>query len=101
MSEQSLRSIRAIVRWVFRVVALTAITVFIYGMVRYPDAPISARDWGFFDVQGQPHTREQFEAFSRWETALWIAWPAMFAMFALRYSLEPSWRTQTYTWKDF
>ena len=100
MSPHSLQSTQAIVRWVSRGVTMIAITVFIYGMIRYPDAPISAQDGKFLGKQGQPHTRVDFEEFSHWERALWIAWPAMFAMFAVRYSIEPSWRNQTGTWKD-
>ena len=101
MNEQSFQTIRAMVRWMFRVVAMAAVVTFIYGIAEYPDAPISTRDGKFFGKQGQPHTYLEFEAFSNWERTLEILWTAMFIMFTLRYYVEPEWRKQTGTWKDF
>jgi hypothetical protein len=53
--------------------------LFVYGMFRYPDAPIHPCGAGFCGKGNRPHTEEQYRAFVVWETALLISWPFGFA----------------------
>ena len=50
-------------------------TVFIYGMVRFPDAPIHQCATGFCGKQGQPHTLVDYRAFDVWQTTFFGIWP--------------------------
>ena len=50
--------------------------VFIYGVVRFPDAPIHPCGVDqYCGKQNQPHTKERFEEFLTWEGALIVAAP--------------------------
>jgi len=101
MNERSFQIIRTIVRWICRTVTLVAMITFIYGIAMYPDGSIKKSNGRFLGKQGQFHTREEFEAYSNWEVALGLLWPAMFVMITIRYYVDPEWRKPTGTWKDF
>lgn len=63
----------------------TMLGVFAYGLIRYPDGPIHPCGVGHYcGKQGQPHTREQYLAFERWQTALFYMWaPGMLGLYFL------------------
>ena len=49
---------------------------FVYGMFRFPDNPIHpCSEHGYCGKQGQPHTEQDYQAFSRWNDLL-SYWPA-------------------------
>jgi hypothetical protein len=50
--------------------------LFIYGLIRFPDAPLHVcGDNGYCGKQGQPHTQNEFEAFELWQNTLFWVWP--------------------------
>ena len=50
--------------------------LFIYGLIRFPDAPLQAcSDHGYCGKQGQPHTERQFKDFEIWQNTLFWVWP--------------------------
>ena len=57
----------------------------IYGVIRFPDAPLQAcSDHGYCGKQGQPHSRRQFEEFEIWQNTLFWVWPiGMLALYVL------------------
>jgi hypothetical protein len=50
-------------------------TIFLYGAVRFRNAPIHECATGYCGKQGQPHTVADYRAFSVWETTFFIVWP--------------------------
>jgi hypothetical protein len=67
-------------------VMVIAVAVFIYGFLRFPDAPIREckAAIGYCGKWGKPHTVEEFHAFLAWQRALLFVWPfAMIAGFIL------------------
>src|SRR6476620_9007383 len=56
-------------------IALVMVVLFVYGLIRYPDLPIRECPSGYCGRQGQPHTAAEYNAFSRWQTTLFIVWP--------------------------
>jgi hypothetical protein len=68
------------------VIVAAMMVVFTYGMWRFPDAPIApCAAHGFCGKQAQPHTAEDFTAFTRWETVLFWGWPVgMLSLFFLQ-----------------
>jgi hypothetical protein len=59
--------------------------LFIYGLIRFPDAPLHAcGDHSYCGKQGQPHTQKQFEDFDIWQNTLFWVWPiGMLALYIL------------------
>jgi hypothetical protein len=58
------------------VISIAMAVVFLYGMVRFPDAPIHECATGFCGKQGQPHTIGDYDAFRVWQTmTIFIVWP--------------------------
>ena len=59
--------------------------LFVYGLIRFPDAPLHAcGDHTYCGKQGQPHTQKEFEDFEIWPNALLGAWPiGMLALYIL------------------
>lgn len=50
--------------------------LFVYGLIRFPDAPLHAcGDHGYCGKQGQPHTQKEFEGFELWQNTLFWVWP--------------------------
>jgi hypothetical protein len=58
---------------------------FVYGLIRFPDAPLHVcGDNHYCGKQGQPHTQRQFENFEIWQNTLAWAWPiGMLALYIL------------------
>src|SRR6476659_4899602 len=56
-------------------IGLVMVVLFVYGLVRYPDLPIRECPSGYCGRQGQPHTAAEYNAFSIWQTTLFIVWP--------------------------
>ena len=56
-------------------IGLVMIVLFVYGLIRYPDLPIRECPSGYCGRQGQPHTAAEYNAFSIWQTTLFIVWP--------------------------
>jgi hypothetical protein len=53
---------------VVAVIIVTFVALVIYGVSRWPAAPITPRDAGYVDKLGRTHSLESFRAFRRWET---------------------------------
>ena len=52
------------------------LTIFVYGFATFPDAPWKAcGDGHFCGKMKQVHSFSEYQAFTRWETALFISWP--------------------------
>jgi hypothetical protein len=58
-------------------VMLAAVTL-VYGLVKFPDAPIRETSQGYSGKQGAPHTREDYERFKLWEKLLIASFAAAF-----------------------
>ncbi|MGF6308943.1 hypothetical protein ABIB82_002580 [Bradyrhizobium sp. i1.8.4] len=62
-----------------RVVTFCAVilmaALFLYGLVRFPDAPLHMCASGYCGKQGRPHTLAEYSDFKAWERTLMICWP--------------------------
>ena len=56
-------------------IGLVMVVLFVCGLMRYPDLPIRECPSGYCGGQGQPHTAAEYNAFSIWQTTLFIVWP--------------------------
>jgi hypothetical protein len=65
---------------------LLAVGAGVYGAYNFPDAPLRQTAGGYVGKYGKPHTREEFEAFVRWKSAMFVAFPAAF-LFAFAFAL--------------
>jgi hypothetical protein len=74
------------------VIVTMMLMLFVYGLVRFPDAPLhSCVDHGYCGKQGQPHTQREFEAFEIWQNTLFWIWPiGMLVLYALNRDRIPS-----------
>jgi len=68
-------------RYASYVIATLMGILFIYGLVRFPDAPLHACGDGYCGKQGQPHTERQFKDFEIWQNTL--AWVWLIGMLVL------------------
>ena len=59
---------------------LTAAATGFYGVYNFPDAPIRQSDSGYVGRLGQSHTKEDFDAFNRWQTVMYIVFPGAFIL---------------------
>jgi hypothetical protein len=59
---------------------LLAVGAGVYGAYNFPDAPIRQAGEGYVGKYGKPHTREEFEAFGRWRTLMFVAFPSAFVL---------------------
>ena len=59
---------------------LTAAITGFYGVYKFPDAPIRQSDSGYVGRIGQPHTKEDFDAFNSWQTMMFIVFPSAFVL---------------------
>jgi hypothetical protein len=50
--------------------------LFAYGMVNFPDSPIYPCGDSYCGKRGQPHSHEDYIAYTQWRTALIYGWPA-------------------------
>ena len=64
-------------------IGLVMVVLFAYGLIRYPDLPIRECPSGYCGRQGQPHTAAEYNAFSIWQTTLFIVWPIGMLMMLL------------------
>lgn len=52
-------------------------TTFVYGQIKFPDAPITLVDNNKYEgKQGQPRSEEDFDQFSTWSTSMYFLVPA-------------------------
>ena len=66
----------------------------IYGVYKFPDAPIRETAAGYAGKGGTPRTREDFESFQRWKRVMFIAFPSAFTL-GFAYALLDSRRRRT------
>jgi hypothetical protein len=60
-------------------IVATVFVVFDQGLTRFPDNPIEPCGTNrYCGKQGQPHTREEYRAYRRWQTTMLILWPGGF-----------------------
>ena len=50
------------------------LAIFLYGMVRYPDAPIRECIGGFCGKTGLFHSADDYRDFNTWQTTLVVTW---------------------------
>jgi hypothetical protein len=50
-------------------------------------------------LQGQPRSAADYYAFKQWETAIFVLWPAMFALSGLRLWLDPKKLSWIWSWE--
>ena len=62
------------------VACLSAVGAGVYGVYNFPDAPIRRAGEGYVGKYGKPHTREEFEAFVRWKSVMFVAFPSAFVL---------------------
>ena|SRR6266699_828364 len=67
-------------------VGATMVVTFVYGLWRFPDAPIHpCQERGYCGKQGQSHSQQDFAAFHVWEATLMWMWPlGMLVLFLLQ-----------------
>ena len=57
-------------------VVIAMMALFLYALWRFPDNPqYPCTQHGYCGKQGQPHTREDFEAFTAWSDTVFWVWP--------------------------
>jgi hypothetical protein len=57
-------------------IGIVMLCVFVYGMVRFPDAPIHpCGHESYCGKQSQTHSHEEYVAFTEWNTTLFCVWP--------------------------
>lgn len=59
---------------------LAAVGAGVYGVYNFPDAPLRRAGEGYVGKYGKPHTREEFEAFVRWKSAMLVVFPSAFVL---------------------
>ena len=62
------------------VACLAAVGAGVYGVYNFPDAPLRRAGEGYVGKYGKPHTREEFEAFGRWMSVMFVAFPSAFVL---------------------
>jgi hypothetical protein len=68
------------------IIGLVMVVLFVYGLIRYPDLPISECPSGYCGKEGQPHTAAEYRAFNAWQITLMMGWPiGIAAMLFLRH----------------
>jgi hypothetical protein len=74
------------------VVMATMLVYFVYGLVRFPDAPIHPCGEGrYCGKQGQPHAVEDYRAHQSWQIGLMWLWPlGMIALFLIKKKIPPT-----------
>jgi hypothetical protein len=92
-----------LLRILSQIVVLVGGLVFFYGSYRFSEGPIVAQYGGYYNVGDsglQPRSFEEYHAFKRWEIAIFVLWPAMFALCGLRYWLDPRGRVWFWGWEQ-
>jgi hypothetical protein len=79
-SESGLGPLARALRALTVAACLAAGAVMAYGIYNFPDAPIRPAAGGYAGKHGEPRTREDFEAFVRWERTLFVVFPSAFAL---------------------
>ncbi len=62
------------------VACLSAVGAGVYGVYKFPDAPLRQTAGGYAGKHGEPRTREDFEAFVSWERVMFVVFPAAFVL---------------------
>ena len=57
-----------------------AVSVGIYGIYNFPDAPLKQNGEIYTGKHGKPYTKEDFERFVRWKNALFVSFAASFML---------------------
>jgi hypothetical protein len=55
------------------------VSIIVYGMYNFPDAPLSLKGTGYVGKTGKPHTMAEFENFLLWEKMMFISFSSVFA----------------------
>jgi hypothetical protein len=66
-----------------------AVATGLYGVFKFPDAPIRQSERGYFGKGGTPRTQNDFEAFVKWQRAMFIVFPSAF-VFGFAYGMTDS-----------
>jgi len=61
---------RKVVQSIWLGCVVLVVAVMLYGIIRYPHAPIRPRGGGYFDKAGHEFTEAQFHNFKTWEYCL-------------------------------
>ncbi len=59
---------------------LLAAATMLYGIYNFPDAPLKQTPSGYAGKHGTLRTQGDFEAFVRWEKAMFIVFPSVFVL---------------------
>ena len=69
-------------------------SLMVYGIVRYPYAPVRYRDGGYFDKTGGEFPAEKYPAYHIWERALYVSFAgtavSMFAVWLITRRMDHS-----------
>lgn len=57
-----------------------AISTMVYGMIKYPDAPLRQTVDGYSGKNGTPRTREDYESFLLWQRTMLTVFPSVFVL---------------------
>lgn len=60
--------------------AILFASIFLFGVISFPDAPIYEKDEGYVGKYGAPHTRQDFENYRGWSRAAIAAFLTVFAL---------------------
>ncbi|GAB2801244.1 hypothetical protein [Dyella kyungheensis] len=88
-TEGRMGTLRKVATWLL---GATMACIFVYGLVRFPDSPIHpCAEHGYCGKQGQPHTEQDFRAFSQWD-GLMSYWPVgIIALIVLQGGVRLKW----------
>jgi hypothetical protein len=68
--------------------------LFVYGVIRFSDGPISEYQGGYRSTRGVSHTAAEYRDYKSWEKILFIVWPPSLAIGffvqRMRNSCEPA-----------
>ena len=62
------------------ILIVIVVLIMIFGIFKWPDAPIRQTPGGFVGKTGGAHTREDYELFKLWEKSLLVSVPLAFAV---------------------
>lgn len=62
------------------VAGIAFVATCIYGISKYPAAPIRPRDGAFTDKLGKVYTEQEYQAFESWKQAMMLSGAACFAL---------------------
>ncbi len=71
------------------IACVSAVATGLYGVFKFPDAPIRQTERGYSGKGGRPRTQSDFEAFVKWQRTMFVVFPSAF-IFGFAYGIADS-----------